>query len=553
MVAAHEIEDQKSLEAWLDALPRDDAAQEEEARRIAVAIAHRAAMRVLPLYWRWSLSADARERDLTALPILRASLIAGVAGTCPTPAIRAADAARAAADAADAARAAAARAARADAADAAYAARAARAAADAAHATTDAAYAAYAADAAYAAYAADATTDAAVRAASWEAIRQDCAAVEAGTALDHLPLWHDAENPLHEDWAETRAALQADGAHWQFWIDWYEAALSGTPLDTAMLTEIATTDAIDWDQAPEQVNARIAEIVGRYAAEGPSAADLLNATLFDFRFDELSGLMRAVPLPEDWKTLEDPERLAAFLEDAGKMRESIDLFVAALQAEGGGVQGAGAVGVYFNAVQGELRRADDVGELRVDKLMEYGRMLESMSANNDTKAEFGALAEPFRITVEQLRELMRTHFAHTLARFSSLRTLRMEEDASPARVLGEFRSLVNATKTGANGRLPALAPEDAAMLDDVMDSLDTKARELEGTNGEAFRDSLQRELDFTLAKVGATITVYQEKAAKVVATTMKTVDTVQVYRHRFTGVRDLAKFISRFFRDDGSG
>lgn len=91
------------------------------------------------------------------------------------------------------------------------------------------------------------------------------------------------------------------------------------------------------------------------------------------------------------------------------------------------------------------------------------------------------------------------------------------------------------------------------MLDDVMDSLDTKARELEGTNGEASRDSLQRELDFTLAKVGATITVYQEKAAKVVETTMKTVDTVQVYRHRFEGVRDLAKFISRFFRDDGSG
>ena len=255
MVAAHDIEDEESLQAWLDALPRGDAAQEEEAQRIAVAIAHRTAMRVLPLYWRWSLSANARERDLTALPILWASLIAGVAGTCPTPAIRATT--HAAADAAHAAHAAA------DA--AAHAARAA--------ATTHAAHAAHA--------------------ASWEAIRQDCAAVEAGTALDHLPLWHDAENPLHEDWAETRTALQADGAHWQFWIDWYEAALKGTPLDTAMLTEIATTDAIDWDQAPEQVNAQIAEIVGRHKlaeviAKTPDGEDIV----VDPETDQLDAVPR---------------------------------------------------------------------------------------------------------------------------------------------------------------------------------------------------------------------------------------------------------------------
>ncbi len=84
MVEISEISDRDSLQEWLEALPFD----EDEKHRIAGTIAHRAAMRVLPIYWRWvNASTYARGRDLTALPVLRAGLISGVASLAPTPLI----------------------------------------------------------------------------------------------------------------------------------------------------------------------------------------------------------------------------------------------------------------------------------------------------------------------------------------------------------------------------------------------------------------------------------------------------------------------------------
>ena len=65
-----EIVDPDSLEAWLNSLPRGTDAEKAEAHRWAVLIAHRAAMRVLPLFWHWSLTNEARKDDLTAIPVL---------------------------------------------------------------------------------------------------------------------------------------------------------------------------------------------------------------------------------------------------------------------------------------------------------------------------------------------------------------------------------------------------------------------------------------------------------------------------------------------------
>ena len=48
---AEEIKDTKTLQAWLESLPQEHGLDDETARRWAVTIAHRAAMRVLPLVW----------------------------------------------------------------------------------------------------------------------------------------------------------------------------------------------------------------------------------------------------------------------------------------------------------------------------------------------------------------------------------------------------------------------------------------------------------------------------------------------------------------------
>lgn len=253
------IKDTESLEAWLQARPRGTEAERDEAHRWAVLIAHRAAMRALPVFWDWSLTDIAGNGDLTSLPLLRAVLIGGVAGTCPTPLIKGAalPAADASADAA-----------------ALYAFSAADttdAAAVSAHLAADAAAfsAAAAASAGFRAAlptASAAAADAAHSASAWDATREDCAGLLAGGPHDRRPLW-PAENPLASLWSGTRRKTLAQGPGWHFWVDWYERALNGQPQDWDLLTKIALIDPEDWDKGADHVNALIADIRVKHLAE----------------------------------------------------------------------------------------------------------------------------------------------------------------------------------------------------------------------------------------------------------------------------------------------
>ncbi len=80
MVAVGAIVDRQSLADWL--LDRSD----EKARKFAIAIAHRSAMRVLPVYWSHaigvSMSGESGEAAEKALLVLRCHLLA----SCLVPA-----------------------------------------------------------------------------------------------------------------------------------------------------------------------------------------------------------------------------------------------------------------------------------------------------------------------------------------------------------------------------------------------------------------------------------------------------------------------------------
>lgn len=220
-----EIEDRESFEAWLKALPRATEAQEAEAHRWGVILAHRSAMRVLPDIWNWYVGQSAHKADLTALQFfLRCALINGVAGSRPTPLIRkAASSALSAADSADSAARSAARA---------------------------------------------AAGSAARAAAFWENLRADCAALVDGQDLNRLPLWSGA-NPVADAWASLRQDVLAQGAGWQFWVDWYDKALTGNPQDWDLLEKIALMPETDWgdedkNTPADTVNARIARIIEQH-------------------------------------------------------------------------------------------------------------------------------------------------------------------------------------------------------------------------------------------------------------------------------------------------
>ena len=256
-----------SLKAWLEALPQGTEAERDEVQRRAVVIAHRAAMRVLPVTWVFGPEDTALINVSAAWPILRCNVISGVAGIFPTPLIRTAadSAADAAIRSADRAAAAAADAVASSANSAVgFAARSADRAAhlageSAAESTTDSAAGVSAS------FAADASR-AAARSALWQAIRDDCAALVAGIPYDRRPLWPE-EAPLANRWSQNRLRILAQGPGWHFWVDWYDKALKGDPQDWPLLTKIALINPKDWEQGADHVNALIADIRLEHLAE----------------------------------------------------------------------------------------------------------------------------------------------------------------------------------------------------------------------------------------------------------------------------------------------
>ncbi|MCC5966022.1 MAG: hypothetical protein JJU24_07780 [Natronohydrobacter sp.] len=499
-----EIRDADSLKAWLEALPQDTEAERDEARRWAVAIAHRAAMRVLPWFWEWSLGENARKRALTALPILQPSLIAAITVVCSTLEIKAAAKAaafrnaRAADTALDAPNAAAAT----GAADAAFGVRAA--------AALDNTYVAR--SAANAAARAAATAHAA--GAIWELIRRDCAVLINGAALERRPLW-DGDNPFASLWAEIRPRILAQSDGWRFWVDWYDNALHGRPQDYDLLTKIALIDPKDWDEGADHVNALIANIIRDHepAQKNPSdkaaeiAADrLIRAAIGNFTFDAMAEVMRIVPFAEDIRFMRDADALKRVMDDVGAIRDEIETFADALAAEGTR-RNAGAVSVYLKRVLSEFTRAEETGELRVGVLIRQGQALQTVCLDETSRAELAPFDKALDDLVNELLAVTHRHFASTFLRFEPLHALELGDD-DPHEMFSELRDAIRALKDSSETEITPLDAEGWAILDAMADDLDRHIRAHFVATDPRVVDSLLRELSFKSAQLQVSLALY---------------------------------------------
>ncbi|PTX54054.1 hypothetical protein C8N43_2859 [Litoreibacter ponti] len=395
----------------------------------------------------------------------------------------------------------------------------------------------------------------------YEAVRIECSALQEDTRISKVPLWPAGSNPLKTIWTEFKDKLLRDGKirtnssqekkiDWSFWIDWYESALDGTEHRWEMLTDVALMEEEYWTGSSSEAMKKIADIVAQHkqiskATEGK--LEVFRATLFDFSYDHAEAVMRAVPLDRDWKHLNDPDLLRAFLEDAEDLREDLELFCEAMHSEGSAMQGAGVVRTYCIAILTELSRAADRQTLRVGKLVQYGRMIENARLDPSAQAEFGLLAPALQDNGQAILNLMRNHFARTLSRFAELRDIGIEEDASRWEVLQGFRDLVSTVRMGDGADRPALAQEDAAVLEDILDSVDRQMRALDATHEEGAIASLQRDINFELAKLGATIAIYRERAVSAEGQTGKVVDVTLKWQKRGLGLWAIVESLRKLF------
>lgn len=242
---AADIKDRETLEAWLRGRPEQD----------AIVIAHRAALRVLPI-WGAAMGEDwTRKGDLTALPVLHCGLISAVAGSLPAADIQ--DASRFAAAAA------AGSAVDADAPDDAF---------SAAAAAVDATFAS-AVDAASAAALAVTLVDA------YALVRADAEIVEGEGNPVRAALW---SGKMPKALAQAERAMLAiwdsePAARWAFWRRWWAGAKAGAPIDPQL--QLAIVQGIDeetWKDT-DAVAARIVEIEREFRdGLGGVAQDLLD-------------------------------------------------------------------------------------------------------------------------------------------------------------------------------------------------------------------------------------------------------------------------------------
>jgi hypothetical protein len=239
---AESIKDVGSLQAWLKALPQDTEAEREEARRRAVAIAHRTAMRVLP----FDLLNRSSEGDRTAnlsqlLQALRAALVSGVSAQVRSFDVRRACLRASKRNATVRAESAAARAGRVN---------------------------LYGMGVELTQTATDAwlTTT-----GIFEAIDFDRTALENGFNFDSLPLW-PFPHPRARAWGNHREEMLALGPEWRFWAEWYDNSFHGHLQDWDLLTKVALIDSAAWDKGTDHVNALIQKITVQHRLMGEARA-----------------------------------------------------------------------------------------------------------------------------------------------------------------------------------------------------------------------------------------------------------------------------------------
>ncbi len=94
----------------------------------------------------------------------------------------------------------------------------------------------------------------------WNLIRADVSDFHVGGVSIRKGLWQRELNPFSERWTKIKRLCDDGSADWSFWIKWYDAALNGEPLSYEMLERIALIPRKDWEKGPAHLNELIAKI-----------------------------------------------------------------------------------------------------------------------------------------------------------------------------------------------------------------------------------------------------------------------------------------------------
>lgn len=157
--------------------------------------------------------------------------------------------------------------------------------------------------------------------AFWPAVSDDATRLGGGaaaSAIAGLPLWLDRP-PVEWLWRDLKAYLLAAGEDWEVWTDWYEDRLQGRVRDEKRELAYVQIENALWDQGPAVVNAeikrRIEEIEANEAPPIEAIPEQVSAAT-SFRTNQ-QGLIDIVPDPP----LVDPLQQEVYAEVRAKAED----------------------------------------------------------------------------------------------------------------------------------------------------------------------------------------------------------------------------------------
>ncbi len=129
----------------------------------------------------------------------------------------------------------------------------------------------------------------------WDSVADDIRDVDAGMHTELLtrkPLWGSQwrSSRASSYWIELKQALQEHSSNFDYWIRWYEGFQSGAPLNWDIQEKIALLPDEDWEQGPEHIAEKIAEIEAAYLVGATPLAERIEISAD-------TGRLRVVPEP----------------------------------------------------------------------------------------------------------------------------------------------------------------------------------------------------------------------------------------------------------------
>ncbi|WP_300439445.1 hypothetical protein [uncultured Mameliella sp.] len=517
---AEEIKDRKTLEAWLQERPRREVGW----------LARRAALRVLPNWFRRVNAEPGQDEVAKAIAILRCLLVSGV------PALEADVDVRSEAESA----AIAAEGSEVDGVGLAGVCAARYALVEMEVRLSSDRKAAQHADAQAREYAL--VTLAFSLEFGFEAVNADLGLISTFYSERYSDLWSEGAPEWFTQAEKNMLAFwDADPPdRWDFWRRWWEGVKTGQPLDPEL--QLAIVKGIDnetWKD-PDKVAEAIAKI------EGEFVPPLSEAAFSDFRFDTVHQWMVLADFDDDLSHLRDPEVIRAFHEDCEDLRDQLQDFIdfAGDMAEGRNhpvpmVRSA-------DKLLKEIQRAEGAERLRARRFVQLGQYAELHAAGEVDRSVVGETnARMLDDALEAFRSVCRKHLGPVLRRLDPLERFELG-DSDPDALVTVLGRTVDALASAQVQGLTPIAPDAETALRELVEGLEDLKSQLAEAQTEERRSYLRRRFTRAFAGSAATVKRLTERMEPMAHRTTKAVDGAIKNHGRWNKLGEIVDWLMSF-------